>query len=159
MGKTQQKLPQYRCPKKIKGKTKRRVLLLLQILLSLSLSCATQVSVCVPNEEFHTSIYICPFTLIINSDMQVQVTTTGVLMTHLYNLRGVPHDSYQLFRLEASGYKIIQVVLPVGPSGITKDTYRIFFEVTIFQQTSPTPVVLKDPFPSQQHLIDHKSLN
>ena len=58
---------------------------------------------------------------------------TGVLMTHLYNQRGQPHDSYQFFRLEASGYKIIQVVLPVGPSRTTKDTYRIFFEVTIFQ--------------------------
>ena len=28
----------------------------------------------------------------------------------------------------------MQVVLPVGPSGTTKDTYRILFEVTIFQQ-------------------------
>ena len=26
------------------------------------------------------------------------------------------------------------MVLPVGPSGTIKDTYRIFFEVTIFQQ-------------------------
>ena len=25
------------------------------------------------------------------------------------------------------------MVLPVGPSGTTKDTYRIFFKVTIFQ--------------------------
>ena len=25
------------------------------------------------------------------------------------------------------------MVIPVGPSGTTKDTYRIFFEVTIFQ--------------------------
>ena len=63
---------------------------------------------------------------------------TGVLMTHLYNQRGQPHDSYQFFRLEASGYKIIQVVLPVGPLGTTKDTYRIFFEVTIFQHSPLT---------------------
>ena len=72
--------------------------------------------------------------------MQAQVTHvgssnhTGVLMTHLYKQRGQPHESYQFFRLEASRYKIIQVVLPVGPLGTTKDTYRIFFEVTIFQQ-------------------------
>ena len=57
----------------------------------------------------------------------------STLMTHLYNQRGLPHESYQFFRLEPSGYKIIQVVLPVGPSGTTKDTYKIFFEVTIFQ--------------------------
>ena len=36
-GETQQNLPQYRCPKNIKGKTKRLILLLLQLLLSLSL--------------------------------------------------------------------------------------------------------------------------
>ena len=58
--------------------------------------------------------------------MQDQVTHvgsskhTGVLMTHLYNQSGLPHDSYQFFRLEAFGYKLIQVVLPVGPSGTTK---------------------------------------
>ena len=56
-------------------------------------------------------------------------------MTHLYKQRGQPHDSYQFFRLEASGYKIIQVVLPVGPSGTT---YRILFEVTIFQHSPLT---------------------
>ena len=30
------------------------------------------------------------------------------------------------------------MVLPVGPLGTTKDTYRIFFEVTIFQHSPLT---------------------
>ena len=64
-GKTQQKLPQYRCPKREKGKTnkeiKNLILLLLQQLLS-STSVLFQVSVCVSNEEHYTSIYIHPFT-------------------------------------------------------------------------------------------------
>ena len=45
---------------------------------------------------------------------------TGVLMPHLYNQRRLPHNSYQFFRLEASGYKVIKVVLLVGPLGTTK---------------------------------------
>ena len=32
-------------------------------------------------------------------------------------------------------------------------------EVSKFLKTSPTLAFLKDPFPSQQNLIDHKSLN
>ena len=32
-------------------------------------------------------------------------------------------------------------------------------EIGNFFKTSPTPTVLKDPFPSQQQLIDHNSLN
>ena len=32
-------------------------------------------------------------------------------------------------------------------------------EVSNFLETSPTLAALKDPFPSQQQLIDHKSLN
>ena len=63
---------------------------------------------------------------------------TGVLMTHLYNQRGLPHDSYQIFQLGALGYNVIQVVLLVGPSGTTKYTYRILFEVTIFQHSPLT---------------------
>ena len=62
MGKTQQNLPQYRCPEKIKGKTQYTDPPSPATTLSLSLSCATQVSVCVPNEEHHTSIYIRLFT-------------------------------------------------------------------------------------------------
>ena len=63
MGKNQQKIPQYRCPKKIKGKTQKiDPPSSLATTLSLSLSCTTQVSVCVPNEEHYTSIYIRPFT-------------------------------------------------------------------------------------------------
>ena len=69
-GKTQQKLPQYRCPKKIKGKTNRLILLLLQLQLCLSLSLSLSLSLmrytseceCVPNEERLTSIYILSFT-------------------------------------------------------------------------------------------------
>ena len=45
------------------------------------------------------------------------------------------------------------MVLPVGPSGATKkDTYRIFFEVTIFQQRQAKavgplkPVIIIEPF-------------
>ena len=64
MGKTQQKLPQYRCSKKIKGKTQNTdPPSCLATTLSLSLSCTTQVSMCVPNEERHTAIYIRLFTL------------------------------------------------------------------------------------------------
>ena len=70
MGKNQQKLPQYRRPKKIKGKTQNTdPPSSPATTLSLSLSCATQVSVCVPNEEYHTSTYIHMFTLIIKSNM------------------------------------------------------------------------------------------
>ena len=60
-GKTQQKLPQYRFPKKIKGKTQNTDPPPSPAT-ALSLLCATQVSVCVSNEERHTSIYILPFT-------------------------------------------------------------------------------------------------
>ena len=87
---------------------------------------------------FICSLQLTHLTCRLELIMQARVTHvcssnhSGVIMTHLYKQRVQPHDSYQFFRLEASGYKIIQVVLPVGPSGTTKDTYRIFFEVTIF---------------------------
>ena len=32
-------------------------------------------------------------------------------------------------------------------------------EINKFLKNSPTPAVLKDPFPSQEQSIDHKSLN
>ena len=35
-----------------------------------------------------------------------------------------------------SGYKEIQVILPIGASRTTKNIFRIFFEVTIIQQMS-----------------------
>ena len=36
------------------------------------------------------------------------------------------------------------MVLPVGPSGTTKDTYRIFFEVTIFEQFTEMKGIVGD---------------
>ena len=45
-GKTQETFPQYRCPKKIKGKTQKTNPPSPATALSLSLSCATQASVC-----------------------------------------------------------------------------------------------------------------
>ena len=45
-----------------------------------------------------------------------------------------------------------------GGDHFTKECPR-HEEFSKFLKDSPTPVVLKDPFPSQQQLIDHKSLN
>ena len=62
MQETEQNLPEYRCPKKVKGKTQKiGPPSSPATALSLSLMRYTSECVCVPNEERLTSIYILSF--------------------------------------------------------------------------------------------------
>ena len=54
--------------------------------------------------------------------------------------------------------KVKYPCLIYGGDEFTKE-FPFCEEVGKFLKASPTPAVLKDPFPSQQQLIDHKSLN
>ena len=69
--------------------------------------------------------------------MQARVTHvgsrnhTGVLMTHLYNQRGLPHQEHW-------GTKYYKWFSRQDHWGPQKDTYRIFFEVTIFKHSPLT---------------------
>ena len=54
--------------------------------------------------------------------------------------------------------KVKYPYLICGGEHLTKE-YPHKEEFNKFLKISPTPTVLKDPFPSQKQLIDHKSLN
>ena len=52
------------------------------------------------------------------------------------------------------------MVLPEGPLGTTKDTYRILFEVTIFQQFSYSATLGKESrlFPYPRTIEEHSTI-